>query len=370
MVDLTQLETEERKLLKTTKLSRINKVGSCYVIKATAVDFVVPPHNPWRELEIMKKLCFGERIQCAQIIELLDHRRVHDELELLFPFYSLTLEDFMLSQYNFQGSRSKKQFNPYLLGTKSTESTPEFYYNGFDVNIYAADMFKQLCSGLQFIHSNGIIHRDLKPQNVMLTSISKPLQLKIIDFGISYDTTTEDKDEPPNEKVTDVSTCFYKAPELLFSVANYDYAVDIWALLVIISQWFQQGSSIVNYAPAFIDDGSAELENGSDIRLILTLFEKVGIPSVDLWPQVRDFGSASAFTGLFGSEGDGKYIKLLSAEEQHTRIIQNFPRLESLTDPKVKTMFLKCISGMMVLQSTERWTVSQLLDEINCVLQC
>ena len=46
--------------------------------------------------------------------------------------------------------------------------------------------FKQVASGLQYIHDHNILHRDLKPANIFLTSTNSQIpNLKIGDFGIS-----------------------------------------------------------------------------------------------------------------------------------------------------------------------------------------
>lgn len=44
---------------------------------------------------------------------------------------------------------------------------------------------RQLCQGLDAIHSRGIVHRDLKPANVLLEASTN--ELKIVDFGIAVE---------------------------------------------------------------------------------------------------------------------------------------------------------------------------------------
>lgn len=43
-------------------------------------------------------------------------------------------------------------------------------------------IFKGMCEGLHYLHSNRIVHLDLKPDNILLDDTMVP---KIVDFGLS-----------------------------------------------------------------------------------------------------------------------------------------------------------------------------------------
>lgn len=45
-------------------------------------------------------------------------------------------------------------------------------------------MFKQVLSGVKYLHDRGIVHRDLKPENI-LVSDKASLTIKISDFGLA-----------------------------------------------------------------------------------------------------------------------------------------------------------------------------------------
>tara|TARA_B100000609_G_C17222343_1_gene441162 strand:+ start:5658 stop:7088 length:1431 start_codon:yes stop_codon:yes gene_type:complete len=46
-------------------------------------------------------------------------------------------------------------------------------------------ILRELLLGLQAVHQEKLVHRDLKPSNILCLPETKPLQLKIIDFGIA-----------------------------------------------------------------------------------------------------------------------------------------------------------------------------------------
>ncbi|OHS98627.1 Serine/threonine-protein kinase STK11 [Tritrichomonas foetus] len=85
-----------------------------------------------------------------------------------------------------------------------------------------ASIFKQLATGLLYLHGEGIVHHDVKPSNMML--FSKGLA-KLADFGIGHSFTSA-------EEV--IGTPAYQAPELLGDDSS-DYEddpakEDVWSL--------------------------------------------------------------------------------------------------------------------------------------------
>ena len=96
-----------------------------------------------------------------------------------------------------------------------------------------AVMFRQILSGLAYLHSNNIIHRDLKLENILIKEIEKSKEtnedlfvLKIIDFG-----TAKIFDKNKKAKAI-VGSSYYIAPEVLNK--KYNRECDLWSAGVIL----------------------------------------------------------------------------------------------------------------------------------------
>lgn len=157
--------------------------------------------------------------------DLLEDNEIKDEIEIL-----------------------KKLDHPNIVKILEFYNTPDSYYiindycpNGelyYQINkqfseTQMAVIFRQIFSGLSYLHENNIIHRDLKLENILITDIEKSIttkeklfNIKIIDFG-----TAKIFEKNKSEK-TVVGSSYYIAPEVLNK--KYNEKCDTWSAGVIL----------------------------------------------------------------------------------------------------------------------------------------
>ncbi|KAF3935948.1 hypothetical protein ABW19_dt0202303 [Dactylella cylindrospora] len=197
----------------------------------------VQPHDAYREARLLKRLG-GDK---CHILKLLETETLRGEFILVFPFYPLTLVDVL---------ERGKQINYSVI-------------------------FKQIAEALSFVHDSGVIHRDVKPGNILLMSEEGPACL--CDFGTAWAADDHHPDEPADGKVTEIGTTCYRSPETLFGYRSYGAEVDIWAFGCVIAE-------AENGGPLF-DAGDL----GTDLRLVLSIFQTLGTPDSESWPESKDF---------------------------------------------------------------------------------
>lgn len=98
-------------------------------------------------------------------------------------------------------------------------------FTDLDVRYYLG----QLLIALDYAHSQGIMHRDVKPHNVIIDHQRR--QLKLIDWGLAEFYHARE------EYNVRVASRYFKGPELLTNLRDYDYSLDIWSSGCMLAGW-------------------------------------------------------------------------------------------------------------------------------------
>lgn len=132
--------------------------------------------------------------------------------------------------------------------------------------------------GLEYLHLNWILHRDLKPNNLLVNTNGV---LKIGDFGLAKFFGS------PNRVYThQVVTRWYRAPELLFGARQYGVGIDIWAVGCILAELLLR----VPFLPG-----------ESDLDQLTKIFQALGTPTEETWPNMKDLPDFMQFKVFQGT---------------------------------------------------------------------
>ena len=155
----------------------------------------------------------------------------------------------------------------------------------------------QLLSALAAAHECFVLHRDLKQTNLLL---DRNGVLKLCDFGLARRCGASTVCTP------DVTSLWYRAPEILLGERRYGSAVDIWSFGCIFAEWLQLGkrraartrarpvlfSTAPGVRPALAAkpclarlSGEPLFQGSSEVDQINAIFRCLGTPSEHSWPS-------------------------------------------------------------------------------------
>eukprot|EP01134_Creolimax_fragrantissima_P005636 CFRG5636T1 len=109
--------------------------------------------------------------------------------------------------------------------------------------------FKQLCSGIKYLHISGIAHRDIKPENILLDDYNN---FKISDFGLSTVFRHKGQERTLTRRC---GTFPYIAPEVFNQEEYHAQPADIWSCGIVLVTllagclpWDEPSSQCADYA--------------------------------------------------------------------------------------------------------------------------
>ncbi|CCU74277.1 cell division protein kinase [Blumeria hordei DH14] len=205
----------------------------------------VEPHNPELEVKILSSLNHPSIIKLNTVF-----RDPSNRLILVFPYQAFTLATFLAAGPLPPGS--------------------------------IARWFCDIFSALKYLHAQGIIHRDIKPSNVLIASDTAPALLS--DFGTAWHPAFSASFESPTSKCLEVGTTSYRAPETLFGHRGYSTPLDLWATGAMLAECLRN-------PPKCLFDSRNTTETGNQLGLILSMFQTLGTPTRETWPEASTFNT-------------------------------------------------------------------------------
>eukprot|EP01095_Lingulamoeba_sp_RSL-Kostka_P004435 TRINITY_DN1565_c0_g1_i1.p1 TRINITY_DN1565_c0_g1~~TRINITY_DN1565_c0_g1_i1.p1 ORF type:complete len:420 (-),score=100.34 TRINITY_DN1565_c0_g1_i1:1088-2347(-) len=164
-------------------------------------------------------------------------------------------------------------------------------FTDYDVRYYIFELLK----ALDYCHSNGIMHRDVKPHNVMIDHSQK--KLRLIDWGLAE---FYHQDQEYNVRV---ASRYFKGPELLVDMQDYDYSLDLWSLGCMFA------GMIFRKEPFF---------HGSNNQDQLVKIAKV-LGTQELYEYVQKYGLSldPQFQNLIGNHSKKPFKRFINEENKH-----------------------------------------------------
>jgi casein kinase II subunit alpha len=154
---------------------------------------------------------------------------------------------------------------------------------------------REILIGLDYCHANGVMHRDIKPHNIAIDHETR--KLRIIDWGLA------EFYHPGREYNVRVASRYFKGPELLVDLQDYDYSLDLWSLGCMVA------GMVFKKEPFF---------HGHDNYDQLVKIAKVlGTDELFAYLEKYDIELDSHFDGILGRHARKPWDKFITPENKH-----------------------------------------------------
>lgn len=164
-------------------------------------------------------------------------------------------------------------------------------FTSYDVRYYIYEVLK----ALDYAHSNGVMHRDVKPHNIVVDHEQR--KLRLIDWGLA------EFYHPNKEYNVRVASRYFKGPELLVDLQDYDYSLDLWSLGCMFA------GMIFRREPFF---------HGHDNQDQLVKIARI-LGTKDLFEYIRKYGLEldSGFIEIIGNHPRKAWDKFVTDDNRH-----------------------------------------------------
>jgi casein kinase II subunit alpha len=167
--------------------------------------------------EVFEGYCVSTKQRCIiKILKPVKKKKIKREIRILQNLAGGTNVIALLDIVMDPQSKTPSLIFEYVDNTDFKTLYPTL--NDMDIRYYMFEVLK----ALDFAHSNGIMHRDVKPHNIMIDHAQR--KLRLIDWGLA------EFYHANREYNVRVASRYYKAPELLVDLQDYDYSLDMWSL--------------------------------------------------------------------------------------------------------------------------------------------
>lgn len=190
------------------------------------------------------------------------------------------------------------------------------------------DVIIQVCKALAYAHKNGVIHRDVKPANILLDTEGNAV---VTDFGIAQFYSGGAATGDLTQAGTVMGTPRYMAPEQVLNAGAVTAASDLYALGVILYEWFTGTKPFGLFKPP------RELDPDIDPRL-----EAIIIKCLETEPRDR-FSSADELKDCLLELAQGAHIQTDRRDQALrgiTTLKEKFALLDIIKESRAGSVYL------------------------------